>query len=406
MTIPSRPAIMRPQGRRRRKGLALALVLMVISLAAIIAFGAAAVSSRNLGFAATDLNSIRARYVSEAGAADALQHLEQDPGWNDGLSNVSMPRDTTLRYSVVVTNNSAGTAAIVAPDGTSVPPAVVYLVSTGTSGPITRGTRILTRVGTSSLYRYAAYGKTSIGMSSNSSTDSYDSATGPYGGSNITSNGSVGTEGTLTLDSNTVVRGNTSAARYVLNGTATITGTKGGAPNVTLPAVDYTGPAASNNNGTGWTISGMRYNASTKTLTGKGTITFNQGGTYYFSSINIDSNSTLVVAAGVTSPVKIYVSGNYTTSSNYAMNNLTQKPNNLQFLIGGTVQIDSNSTFYGTIYAPNGDVTFSSNTILYGSVIAGGRLTIDSNQGLHYDAALAGNNGTSTTPTVLVWERQ
>ena len=379
---------------------------MVVSIAAIVAFGAAAVSSRNLNFASTDLNSIRARYASEAGAAQALQSLEQDPGWNIDQVKIPLPSDSTLTYSVDVTNNSAGTGTVTAPDGTAVPPSTVYLYCSGTSGSMTRHTRILTRVGTSSLYRYAAYGKTAINMSSNSSTDSYDSSRSAYGGTNISSHGSVGTEGTLTLDSNTTVKGDTYAARYVLNGTAKITGTKGGAPNVTLPGIDFGAPAASNNNGTGWTISGMSYNSSTKALTGKGTITFNQGGTYYFSSINIDSNSTLVVASNVTSPVKIYVSGNYTTSSNYQMNNLTQRPNNLQFLIGGTTQIDSNSTFYGTIYAPNGSVTFSSNTLLYGSVISGGTLSIDSNQGLHFDVSLAGNNGTTTTPTVLVWERQ
>lgn len=389
-----------------RRGLALALVLMVVSIAAIVAFGAAAVSSRNLNFASTDLCSIQARYASEAGAADALQRLEEDPGWSVGLTNVPLPGNSDLKYSVSVTNNSAGTAAVNAPDGTSVPPAAVYLLSSGTSGTLARRTRILTRVGTSTIYRYAAYGKTSIDMDSNANTDSYSSSTGAYGGANVSSNGSVGTEGTLSLDSNSTIHGNTSAATYHLRGTANITGVRGGAPNVTLPAIDFATPAASNNNASGFTVSGMNYNASTKALTGNGTITFNQGGTYYFSSIDIDSNSTLVVSASVTSPVKIYVAGNYHTDSNYFMNNNTTKPNNLQFLVGGMVDINSNSIFYGTIYAPNGDVTFRSNTILYGSVISGGNLSINSNQALHYDVTLASNNGSSTTPTVLVWERQ
>lgn len=398
----------RQRGRdlSRRRGLALALVLMVVSIAAIVAFGAAAVSSRNLNFAATDLCSIKARYASEAGAADALQNLEEDPGWNTGLTNVPLPGNDGVKYSVSVTNNAAGTAMLTAPDGTAVPPATVYLLSSGTSGPITRRTRILTRVGVSTIYRYAAYGKTSIDMDSNANTDSYSSANGPYGGANVSANGSVATEGTLSLDSNSTIHGNTSAATYLLKGTAIITGVKGGAPNVTLPAIDFATPATSNNNASGFTVSGMNYNASTKTLSGAGTITFNQGGTYYFNSIDISSNSTLVVSPSVTSPVKIYVAGNYHSDSNYFMNNNTNKPNNLQFLVGGEVDINSNSIFYGTIYAPNGSVIFRSNTILYGSVISGGNLSINSNQALHYDTTLAANNGSSTIPTVLVWERQ
>lgn len=404
MSTPHR--LPRTNAARKRRGLALALVLMVVSIAAIIAFSAAAVSTTNLSFAQTDLASIRARYASEAGVSNALQQLEVDPAWNTGFNNVALPNDANLRYTVTVVNNSTGSSAVMASDGTSVPPASVYLVSTGSSGTFQRKTRILTRVGVSTIYRYAAYGRSSINMDSNANTDSYSSNQGVYGGTNVSSNGSVGTEGSLTLDSNSVIHGNTSAASYIMNGTATITGVQGGAPNVDLPAIDFAAAAASNDNATGFTLSGMTYNTSTKALSGRGTITFTKGGTYYFSSIDVLSNSTLVVPATVSSPVKIYVAGTYRSASNYFMNNNTQKPNNLQFLVGGNVDINSNSVFYGTIYAPNGDVTFRSNTILYGSVISGGNLNINSNQALHYDVTLATNNGDSTVPSVMVWERQ
>ncbi|NDD28937.1 MAG: hypothetical protein EB084_11795, partial [Proteobacteria bacterium] len=267
------------------------------------------------------LDGSRLRRTASAGLALVLVLLV--------VSVASILSDSSSSYTLTATSNLVGNTNVTAPDGTLVPFGTVYLLSTGTYNSLSRKTRALVSIGGNTVYRYAAYAKSSIDMSSNANTDSYNSSNGAYNTStNISSNGSVGTEGLLTLYSNTVIHGNTSAARYQLNGTAQITGTQGAAPNVSLPAIDFSGPQTSNNNGTGWTITGgtMAYNSSTKALTGRGTITFNQGGTYYFSSVNISANSNLVVSSSVTSPVKIYVLNDYTTSSNFAMNNQTQKP--------------------------------------------------------------------------------
>jgi hypothetical protein len=67
------------------------------------------------------------------------------------------------------------------------------------------------------------------------------------------------------------------------------------------------------------------------------------------------------------------------------------------------VTFDSNSDYYGTLYARNADLTLDSNVNFYGSIIAN-TIDMDSNVGIHYDEALADKlGGTVAGLTVRFW---
>jgi len=48
---------------------------------------------------------------------------------------------------------------------------------------------------------------------------------------------------------------------------------------------------------------------------------------------------------------------------------------------------DNNTDFYGSVYAPNGDIEIKNSAEFYGSII-GNTVKVDNNAEIHYDQAL------------------
>jgi hypothetical protein len=130
-------------------------------------------------------------------------------------------------------------------------------------------------------------------------------------------------------------------------------------------------------------------------------------GIYEWNSITANGNMTLQVDSG---PVVFRINGKNADGSQMAMPiDLTGgaiigssfKPQNLQFVYGGTgtIKMNGGSGTAALIYAPNATVTMLGNSDFYGSVIGA---TVNDTGGakIHYDRNLAGWAMTEGNPTM------
>ncbi len=251
------------------------------------------------------------------------------------------------------------------------------------------------------------FGDEELEFSSNAYVDSYDSRKGAYGGSNMGSEGDVGTNGTdygdIDLDPNARIYGNavsgpesTPEDVIILRGNAEIFGEMDSLsephamPSVPLPE-------------------GLPYNGD-YFLGGTDSDTIDQSGEY--ASFRLDSNAKVTIAADVTLfitgefamlsnseldiadgvKVTIYLGGSFIQDSNTQINNLSEDPTSLLILgtdsFNGEMEWNSNSQLWCAVYAPKADVHFNSNAGFYGSISAKS-FDCDSNSIIHYDWALA-----------------
>ena len=108
-------------------------------------------------------------------------------------------------------------------------------------------------------------------------------------------------------------------------------------------------------------------------------------------------------------PIEFYTSGTFKVASNSTIVTTNKSaPDATLFFTGGpgqTVDLRSNSEFYGSIYAPDADVIVNSNFEVFGAVVADS-ITLDSNCKIHYDEALR-NDPTLGDPRYVAggWSR-
>jgi hypothetical protein len=115
--------------------------------------------------------------------------------------------------------------------------------------------------------------------------------------------------------------------------------------------------------------------------------------TLVVDTVTMTSNNTLALSGD--GSMEIFVTDRWDGSSNSSINNLTQDPTRFAIyggegVTGADMNVASNTTFFGTIYAPNADLTIDSNMPIFGAV-AGATVTLDSNACVHYDEALGRN---------------
>ena len=269
------------------------------------------------------------------------------------------------------------------------------------------------------------FGDEELDFSSNAYVDSYDSRDGAYGGSNMGSEGHVGTNGThygcIDLDSNARIYGNALSGPesdpgdvIITRGNAEIFGETDSLsephdmPSVPLPeSLLYNGDYSLGGNDSD-TIDESGVFTSFR-LDSNCTVTITADVTLYITGeFAMRSNSQLEFADGV--KVTIYLGGSFIQHSNTQINNLSEDPTSLLILgtdtFNGEMKWNSNSQFWGSVYVPKADVHFNSNADFYGSISAKS-FDCDSNAKIHYDLALAALalDGADGTPfTVKSWQ--
>ena len=384
------------QRLNQRRAIATLTAIVVLGFAFFLGISACTNCSQLLQLSTADSQGEMARQAAEGGVNDAMAQLRLNRAWlpNASYNGKPLPSTRTSSYTLTVTNNSSGSAPVVASDGTSVPAGLVYVQSKGTCLRATRQVDVMLNVDSSlNPFTYAIFGTSTqeLEIENGARISAYSSTggTGDYPAN-------VGSNGSIEVQSGSRVAGNVaSAGNVTISNGGAVTGTvTQGKDAVTFPPVTVSPPA-------GTTVTSLVVsNGQSVTLA---------PGTYYYSSLTVSGGGNLNISAG---PVIIYLTGPLTVNNGGRINNNTQVPSNFQVYSSSTsstaVTLAGGSDFYGAIYAPTGGFTISNGGSLYGSVVAS-TLDIQGGARVAYDVNLA----TITTPfsnaspsvTVLSWDR-
>ena len=123
-------------------------------------------------------------------------------------------------------------------------------------------------------------------------------------------------------------------------------------------------------------------------------------------TLRSNSRFTFDAAGG---PIELYLTDDLALASNSTIVTTDFKATGVSvYLVGGptqSVEFDSNSSFYGTIYGPEAHVHIASNFEVFGA-IASRRITLDANSDIHYDESLLnGSAGQLIAFEVQTWRQ-
>ncbi len=375
--------------RPGERGSILVLVILLMSAVAVLALALTTMVRGFHGEQTSAREALSAQYVAEAALGEAFLQLQLGEDGNLGSEQAPVAYGPA-QYWVVATDLGDDRTA---------------LRATGVDDRARASIEMVLEQEPSGFFQWGAFADTSLHMDSNARVDSYDSGEGTYASqvsgngnsAHANENGDIGSNGPITMDSNTKVWGDATpgpTSSATLKGNSIVSGatTPLSAPVVFPPiAVPAGGPGANS------TINGSQNRAA---------------GTYFYNTLALNSNSKLNVTGPATivvrnltvnsnaqikidatnGPVTIYVAKNFTLDSNAQIYSLTKTPSdvalNLSSVPADTVEFDSNTQLWGTVYAPNANIEIDSNAEIYGSIVAW-KLELNSNSRVHYDEALA-----------------
>jgi hypothetical protein len=359
--------------------------------------------------------SLAALYACEAGLTAAVDDLVRGGTGTLGTKNQPVAQGSQ-RYWVQATDIGDGRIA---------------LLSYGREDRAQMGVEMVVQPSANGFFRWAAFGDEILHLDSNARADSYDSTVAPYfadngSGSNAydETDGDIGSNGNITIDSNIGVWGD---AHPGVSGTVSgshpenIFGATTPLPEpVDLP--DIVVPAASSP-GDAKTVSGPEtlaagtYRYTTLQINNNRVLTINGPATIVCDNLRLRAGANLLVNAD-DGPVEFFVIDDFVLNSNTTIASTEQRPADVAFNLlsdnildpgvdvsfdEDLVDFDSGSVMYGTIYAPSAEITIDSNFELFGSVVAR-RIDLDSNCRIHYDESLAQlNDGSEVSYDTLSW---
>ncbi len=256
-----------------------------------------------------------------------------------------------------------------------------------------------------------AFGANSVTLNGGPTTDSYNSAAGPYGGSNVGSQGDIVTNatgsGVIYVGPGGTVNGSArigtgGAVGTGISNSGTITGSQLANASVTSPTITIPSTGVIDKGAVSLTQSNLPKTPDPSNPCQGASLTLPEG-TYRMSSLSISGQGMLCV----TGKVVIYVDGNIDAGGNGIVN-ASGVPTNL--LIYGTsnctdVKIHGNGNFYGGVYTPSATATItgSPSSQLFGAITAN-TVVLNGNGTFHYDTALA-NVGAWSNTTILGYSR-
>lgn len=384
------------------RGMILVISLLILALLLGAGVGAIVSMQTDLKTSSNLKTGKQAFYIGDAGVNRTWREMDDGNGTNDFDS---LSGTATLFTNVSYGGGSYTVTAEIEHVGSSTQPIIpkrVKVTSTGCYPAVTgtgscpagsAKTIVEAQFRRESLFNCAACGKESVSVSGGSTTDSYDSRTGAYGGTNVGSDGDVGSNGTITLTgSGAIVNGDASALTSVTTtGGALITGTTTSlmAP-IEFPPISHPcGSPYTYSSGSG--LTGGTYNSANGQLRGTGSTNITlANGTYCFSSVDLAGTSTLTVNG----PVKIYLTADSNFTGGGAVNT-TGLPENFQIfsLFSSSSQgisVSGGSQTAMAIYAPDCRVALSGGSQYSGSII-GRSVDISGGTQFHYDKRLEDN---------------
>ena len=382
------------------RGMVMVLILLVMVMLVIVGSVLLVTSLTENQISTNDVAAVQGFYVAEAGLQTALKDLN-----TGGTGSVS--------GTVGSGQYTASATAADPPTGQKRIDAYGYVPNSASPRAVKRVSMLVYRP---SPFRWGGFGESQVDIVADSNTDSYDSEVGPYGGSNVSPNGDVGSNGNISLAAGCTVNGDATAGGTI-SGIAgcTITGTSTpDAPHVDLSSVDFPSGTYTASVPPGSPAMLVSYNSTTGNLTvGPGatltlpapgyfkdvsvtagsTLTLSAPGAYCFHDLSVLAGSSLRIAPG--GHVDIYVSRKLDMAAG-SLANLSGLPTNVSIWGCGTDttpwSISAGSGCALALYAPNHPVTVAAGGAVYGSIIGA---TISESAGcyFHYDEALARQPG-------------
>lgn len=410
-----------PQGplvRRtvRRRGITSVLAMLFLILFAALALGFYAQTTLSSQVSGNERRVVETQAAAESGVQFVQHHL----------AALSIPSTMTadkafeeiyLQLAGVLdeTNNLGGAGKIIGYKPTAlgtpikggeirIPDQATDYISLGANGPkfrviitdanpilkvkvIARSSNESTARGVSidfqrSTTPYALIGINSLTMSAGAYTDSYDATKGAYSALTARSNGSIASNGIITLKNTSRVNGNLRygpTASASIDPTAIVTGSVGALtkpmtyPSVTLP------PA-----GTYIDVGDMNSSSGTSSY---------PGGTYVINNLTLSGTKKIIWQG----PVKLYIKSSYTVTDSVSISTYNNLPANriLYFLpTCKTASWSGTNVCVGELYAPDTDFTVSGAVEKHGRLIAKS-IVNSSSGGMHYDESLPAALGLS-----------
>lgn len=203
--------------------------------------------------------------------------------------------------------------------------------------------------------------------------DSYDSAVGDYGGSNVNANGDLCSCQDLRIGGSVEVHGD---AMYGIGHDFTGNGSvyevwgmvREHECHFPVIAADFQAAFQNNDNNLIQIepeVNGGHNGRQRRLDLVSDETAYFPGGTYYFDAVRVTGQSQVVI----TGPTDIYISGNASFGGG-GITNVTGDPKNLHiYMERGDLSISGNANFYGGIYAPDSNVDMSGTTNIYGMII-------------------------------------
>jgi len=389
---------------RRQRGAAVMTVLVAVGVLGTLSMAVLGRvhSSFKLNQAVKD--QVGARYLAEAGLALAVDDLAKGGAGNlgEGRQRVEYGGGD---FWVECTPLGSG---------------LMSFTATGVRGRTASRVELVLNTTEDSMYAWAAFGDLGLTLDANAHVDSYDSSDGPYDDSNGSGNdkydkdgGTVGSNGSVELDTNSLVFGDAvpgPSGSVILNGNSEVTGsTTPNTSTVDLPAIDIPAIASTGD----WSPSGNvslgagDHAFDTLDFDNNGTLTITGPARIVCDNMFVQSNSEIVIDA-TDGPVEFYVRDDFVMNSNTTIAATSGLAADVALFLETNniidpdvvvdldeVDFESNAKLYGTVYAPNAHVEINSNFELFGALIAKS-VHLDSNSYLHFDEALLDGGGAAS----------
>ncbi|MFH2037481.1 MAG: pilus assembly PilX N-terminal domain-containing protein [Candidatus Zixiibacteriota bacterium] len=341
------------------KGSALLITLSLLFMLSILGILALNNSNTEVDLSYNQSHVDGAFYIADAGAKHALCKILAVPGWDSGFTDVSFGDGM---YSVFVVDSSTNAALY----------DTILLVSIGNIGASEVTVEYTLAPDVSHPFKYAMFGKNIVDIRNSMSTDSYNSDSGSYWTTRLTTDGDVGSNGNIIVKNGAFVGGDVATSLtggLSVNPGATVTETvTDAAPEQDVPDIpqsEFDAAAATNNNLTG--ISGSyTYDPATYSLTSSGNIELGDG-VYYFSDITLMNSASLTIAPGA--DVTIYVTGDIELKNSAEMNSGGDASDLIIYSQGDFV-LKNSGDIAAIFYSPSGEADLRNSGAYSGSIVA------------------------------------
>jgi predicted acyltransferase (DUF342 family) len=386
--------------------------VLVLSMLMLLALGglAATLSVVNLSLHKEHVRAredLRSFCVAEAGLNEAYAVLEEK----------SVAGVRAMDYPSATSSGSYRVELLDGRDDPEIDLDRVRLRSVGEAGRDSSGVQLMVHHVPNDFFRFAIFGADGVVLNSNVMVDSYDPADGPYPDDveYVNDFGNVGSYTSIEIDANTSIYGDALVGEDGVFDDASNTYVSGdqeaGEINETMPVITVPTMLSSGTLAVGasriLTAGNYRYDVL---MVARGMLTLQGPMTLVVDDLTMLSGTGLQIDT-TNGPVKIYATGNVRTSAGSRIRTNNDSARDFEVMItsdnitgGKIVDLQSNSQFMGTIYAPNASLRIPSNFEIFGALKAK-QVEMASNTQIHFDENLLYDPNAADIYEVVSWRR-